>query len=70
MVLNSVQLVGLAGLELRCRPLRRPGLDLEAGEAGGDGAGEFDGHAAVEDEGFCGCEAGEVGEEDEDGVAG
>ena len=47
----------------------RPGRShLEAGEAGGGGAGEFDGEAAVDDEGFAGDEAGEVGDEKQHGV--
>lgn len=39
-------------------------LDVEAGHAGGGGAGEFDGEAAVDDEGFAGDEAGEVGDKE------
>ncbi len=39
-------------------------LDVETGHSAGGGAGEFDGEAAVDDEGFAGDEAGEVGDEE------
>ena len=39
-------------------------LDLMSGHAAGGGAGELDGEAAVDDEGFAGDEAGEVGDEE------
>ncbi len=38
--------------------------DLTTGHTGGGGAGEFDGEAAVDDEGFARDEAGEVGDEE------